>query len=197
MSVFEPFHSVGQQDALVIVDVQNDFCPGGALAVPDGDLVVPIINQISPLFSHCVATADWHPVNHCSFAEHGGLWPAHCVENTAGAQFHADLALGDVNMIVTKGSNPLHEEYSGFQPHVASHFQWWGIERVFVCGLALDFCVDATAHDAKKYGFETFVIVDATRPVFPNNVITKREEWHEQGIKVVYSATLLSIASPE
>lgn len=174
--------------ALIIVDVQNDFIPGGALAVKDGDQVVPLINGLQRKFSHVLATQDFHPVDHGSFAaNHPGkvpgelielagltqiLWPVHCVQGTWGADFHPDLETKSWESIFQKGKNPEVDSYSGFYDNakrgdtgLGNYLKSKGIEQVFVCGLALDYCVKFTALDAKDLGFDTALIVDATRAV--------------------------------
>lgn len=154
--------------ALIIVDVQIDFCPGGALAVPKGDKVVPVINQLVDLdFSLVVVTQDWHPVKHCSFLENGGIWPKHCVEGTTGADLHPALRLAKRDcVLIRKGREVKKDAYSGFDgTELCKILKDAGIEQVFIVGLATDYCVKATALDAKKEGFETFVIIDACRGV--------------------------------
>ncbi|NUM54900.1 MAG: nicotinamidase [Candidatus Hydrogenedentes bacterium] len=162
--------NINPTDALIVVDVQNDFCPGGALAVADGDGVVAGINRLLPLFSVTVFTRDWHPANHCSFSDHPEYvdksWPAHCVANTPGARFHTDLTLPDDAMIVSKGTDASKEAYSGFDgTALAESLRDANVGRVFVCGLATDYCVKATALDAVRNGFETYVIDDLCRGV--------------------------------
>lgn len=155
------------KDALVIVDVQNDFCPGGALAVPDGDKVIPPINALLKRASClAIATRDWHPKNHCSFQENGGPWPTHCVAGTKGVEFHPGLDLGRVSLIVSKGTDPEKEAYSGFEgTNLAVLLRQKGIKRVFVSGLATEYCVKATALDALKEGLQVVVLEDAIRGV--------------------------------
>jgi nicotinamidase/pyrazinamidase len=156
-------------DALIIVDVQNDFCPGGALPVPKGDEVVDPINSIIPLFSFVVATQDWHPNNHISFRDRGGPWPPHCVAGTWGAELHPRLRAEGISEFVKKGDDPDKEAYSGFDgTGLADILRSKGVERVFVCGLATDYCVKATALDAIRNGFKTYVVVDAVRAVDVN-----------------------------
>lgn len=177
-----------RNDALIIVDVQNDFCPGGTLAVADGDAVVSIINALAPRFGTVVATQDWHPVDHRSFAPHGGPWPIHCVAGTTGATFHPSLATAPIDLTVRKAILASEEAYSGFDgTDLAQQLQARGIQRVYVAGLALDYCVDATALDARKAGFDTYVIEDATRAVFPEQTAAKVDSWREAGIQVVTS----------
>lgn len=151
-------------DALVLVDVQSDFCPGGALPVPEGDRVVAPLNA---LLRHggvlAVATRDWHPPDHCSFAAQGGPWPVHCVAGTPGAAFHPDLDLTRIEHIVTNKATARDEEaYSGFQgTDLAALLRGRAIRRLVVGGLATDYCVKATALDARKECFEVFLLTDA------------------------------------
>ncbi|MEK7280616.1 MAG: isochorismatase family protein, partial [Nitrospirota bacterium] len=139
--------------ALIIVDVQNDFCPGGALPVIDGDKVVPVLNGYIKRFREegapVIATRDWHPNNHNSFKESGGIWPPHCVQGTLGAQFHPGLDLsGDVR-IISKGASPKDEAYSGFQgTYLATELKKKGIQTLYIGGLATDYCVKHTVLDA-------------------------------------------------
>jgi nicotinamidase/pyrazinamidase len=176
------------RDALIIVDVQNDFCPGGALAVGEGDTVVPVLNRIAGRFGTVVATQDWHPANHQSFKEQGGIWPVHCVAGEAGAELHADLDQSAIDLYVRKATTPEQEAYSGFDgTDLAEQLKARGVERVYVGGLALDYCVDATALDAKQAGFDTYVIRDATRAVFPEQSAEKEEGWRAAGVKTVAS----------
>ena len=156
-----------RQDALLIVDVQRDFCPGGALPVPEGDRVVPVVNRLLRLTTWLtVATRDWHPTNHCSFLAQGGIWPSHCVAESSGAAFHPGLTQAALRHIVSKGTDPNAEAYSGFQgTGLACLLRQEGVHRVFVCGLATDYCVKATVLDARKEGFEAVVIRDAIRGV--------------------------------
>ena len=153
-------------DALVVVDVQNDFLPGGALAVPGGDRVVPALNRYLKLFSdrslQICATRDWHPANHCSFREQGGPWPPHCVANTPGAAFAPALALPATAVVVSKGTDPRQEAYSGFQgTDLTERLRGAGVRRLFVGGLATEFCVLATVKDAIREGFSAFLLLDA------------------------------------
>jgi len=174
--------------ALLIIDVQNDFLPGGALAVPDGDAVVPIINSIQPYFDLVVTTQDWHPAHHKSFAaNHPGkevfdtivlnglpqvLWPPHCVQGSYGADFAPELLLNKVAAIIRKGMDAETDSYSGFFDNnkrnstgLLGFLKELLIDDVYVCGIAADYCVYYTAKDAVENGFNTFVIEDATRPI--------------------------------
>lgn len=157
-------------DALIVVDVQNDFCPGGALAVPDGDGVVPVVNTLVPQFQTRVFTRDWHPADHCSFAPEpafeDGSWPVHCVANSPGAALHPGLEVPLDALIINKGEDAAAEAYSGFDgTGLAEMLRTRGVTRVFVCGLATDYCVKQTALDAHAEGFDTVVITDACRGI--------------------------------
>jgi nicotinamidase/pyrazinamidase len=182
-------------DALIIVDVQNDFCPGGALAVADGDAVVPILNRLAAHFGTVVATQDWHPATHSSFAAQGGPWPPHCIAGTPGAAFHPDLDRSAIDLVVRKAMLTEQDAYSGFDgTDLAVQLRARGVRRVFVGGLALDYCVDATARDAQAAGFETTVITDATRAVFPEQGAAKEAAWRAAGIALTTSAALAAAA---
>jgi len=177
-----------ESDVLVIVDVQNDFCPGGALAVPDGDAVVALANRLGQGFTNVVLTQDWHPPGHLSFASsHAGkspydtvqapygtqvLWPDHCVQGTDGAAFHPGLDIGHAALVVRKGFRPEIDSYSAFFENdgatptgLAGALRERGLARVFLCGLATDFCVHYSALDARAQGFETVVVADACRAI--------------------------------
>ena len=158
------------EDALIIVDVQRDFCSGGALPVSEGDKIVPVLNRYIEKFSKAealiVATRDWHPPNHISFKSRGGTWPPHCVQGTPGAEFHPDLNLPAEVKIVSKASSPDKEAYSGFDgTSLEEELKNAGIRRVFVGGLATDYCVKSTVLDALKLGFKTVLLLDAIRGV--------------------------------
>ena len=157
-------------DALLIVDVQKDFCPGGALPVDDGDKIVPVINSwITAAVAKNVpvyASRDWHPVGHISFQERGGPWPPHCIQDSDGAKFHPDLALPDSTVIVTKGVRFDQDQNSAFdQTGLAAQLRKDGIRRLWVAGLAEDVCVLATVLDGCREGFEVALIEQATRPI--------------------------------
>ncbi|MGE5302322.1 MAG: bifunctional nicotinamidase/pyrazinamidase [Alphaproteobacteria bacterium] len=162
-------------DALIIIDVQNDFCPGGSLAVTGGDEVVPVLNQYIEQFRQAklpiFATRDWHPENTTHFKIHGGLWPPHCVQGTKGAEFRADLALPKDAVIVSAGIAPDEEGYSGFDGKdengagLADLLRAHGVERVFVGGIATDYCVKETVLDALRHGFKVVLLEDAVRGV--------------------------------
>ncbi len=157
-------------DALLLVDVQNDFCPGGALAVPEGDAVVPVLNRWIEAATEggvpVVATRDWHPPDHVSFEAQGGPWPPHCVQGTEGAAFHPDLALPDDAVVVSKATAPEAEAYSGFEgTGLADILRALGVRRVFVGGLATDYCVKATVLDALREGFEVRLVEGGHRGI--------------------------------
>lgn len=174
--------------ALIVVDIQNDFLPGGALAVPRGDETVAIANRLMPLFPTVVLTADWHPADHSSFAsQHAGkspydvvpmpygnqvLWPDHCVAGTSGADFAAELETVRAHAVIRKGTDKNCDSYSGFlaadrktPTGLAGYLKSRGVTTVFVCGLATDFCVAWTAQDASAAGFKTYLIEDASRAI--------------------------------
>jgi nicotinamidase/pyrazinamidase len=175
-------------NALIIVDVQNDFLPGGNLAVPGGDEIIPRVNSIQEAFALVVATKDWHPLMHKSFASaHAGtrpfekinlhghdqvLWPDHCIQGSEGAQFHRDLNTHRVEAIFRKGMDPEIDSYSGFYDNgyrkstgLAGYLRERKVRKVYVCGLAGDFCVYYTAKDSLKENFETYLIEDVTRSI--------------------------------
>jgi nicotinamidase/pyrazinamidase len=175
-------------DGLIVVDVQNDFCPGGALAVPDGDAVVEPINRLAGQFQFVVATRDWHPPDHSSFREQGGLWPVHCVRDTGGAQLHPKLHTSQIDAIVDKGRERDVEGYSGFeQTELERLLHDQGVDRVHLSGLALDYCVRATALDARRAGFDVVLHRGATRAINANEGDEERtlEELRGGGVEVV------------
>ncbi len=202
--------------ALILVDIQNDFLPGGALAVPEGDKVIPIANPLQPIFPVVVATQDWHPANHGSFAaNHRGknvfeqielnglpqtLWPMHCVQNTAGAELANALNSERIAKVFPKGTDPGIDSYSGFFDNghrkstgMGEWLKAQGVTEVFVCGLATDYCVKFTALDALQMGFKTHLIEDASRGVnlHPGDVVAAIQEMKHAGIQVVQSAELV------
>jgi nicotinamidase/pyrazinamidase len=157
-------------DALLIVDVQNDFLPGGSLAVPRGDEVVAVLNRYIEAFEvlglPVYATRDWHPEAHCSFRAQGGTWPPHCVAGTRGAEFAATLRLTSSATVISKATTPDADAYSGFQgTQLERHLHEAGIRRLFIGGLATDYCVLNTVRDARHLGFEVFLLSDAIRAV--------------------------------
>jgi nicotinamidase/pyrazinamidase len=176
------------QDILLVVDIQNDFCPGGSLAVPRGDEVVPLINRLAMRFKHVVLTQDWHPRDHLSFASaHPGmkpyqtidvaygsqiLWPDHCVQGTTGAELRKDLRIAHAELVLRKGYHREIDSYSAFYENdrkthtgLAGYLRERGFARIFVAGLAFDFCVRYSAEDARSEGFEVVVIEDACRGI--------------------------------
>ena len=162
--------AMGSGDGLLIVDVQNDFCPGGALAVPEGDTVVPVLNRWIEAARKAevpvYASRDWHPPDHISFSERGGPWPPHCIQDTAGAAFHPDLQLPEDAVVISKGQDPDRDQYSAFDDTgLAQRLRDEGIQRVWVGGLAQDVCVRATVIDGARAGFHVHLIRPATRPV--------------------------------
>ena len=157
-------------DALIAVDVQNDFLPGGSLAVPDGDAVVPALNRYLAAFAAralpVYATRDWHPPNHCSFREQGGIWPPHCVAATRGAEFADELALPQAAVVISKAATPTADAYSGFGgTELGAHLRAGRVARLFIGGLATDYCVLNTVRDALAEGFEVLLLADAIRAV--------------------------------
>ncbi len=158
--------SIGPEDALVIVDVQNDFLPGGALAVPEGDQVIDPINRIIDQFRLVIATQDWHPVDHKSFQEQGGPWPRHCVQGTPGADLSSRLKQEAIHKYIRKGVGREGMGYSPFEnPEMETTLREHNIQRLFVTGLATNYCVRATALDARQRGFEVVVLTDAVRGI--------------------------------
>ena len=201
-------------DVLIVVDVQNDFCPGGALAVPEGDAVALPIHRLAPLFRHIVLTQDWHPPDHSSFASsHPGmqpyqsiqlpygiqtLWPSHCVQGTPGAEFHPDLRLTQAELVLRKGFRPRIDSYSAFFENdrvtptgLAGYLAERGLTRPFFAGLAYDFCIGYSALDARRLGLEAFVIRDACRAIDLNGSVAAIEaEFASMGVAVVSSSDL-------
>lgn len=158
------------QDALIVIDPQVDFFPGGALGVPDGDATLPPMNRAIEIFTErglpVVVTRDWHPPNHCSFTSEGGPWPPHCVRGTSGAELHPDLDLPPLFTMVHKATATNREAYSDFDgTGLGDLLRSRGIRRIFVAGLALDYCVRATCLDAVDAGFEVVLLTNATRAV--------------------------------
>ncbi len=205
---------IGARDVLLVIDVQNDFCPGGALAVPRGDEVIPPIHRVAPRFQHIVLTQDWHPSNHSSFASsHPGknpydsirldygpqtLWPPHCVQGSRGAQFHPALQLPQAELILRKGFRPQIDSYSAFFENdrvtptgLAGYFSERGFARVFLAGLAYDYCVGYSALDARRLGLDAFVLRDASRAIGLNGSVAAIDaEFAKAGVNVVDSAGL-------
>ena len=204
------------QDVLLVTDLQNDFCPGGALAVPDGDAVIPVIHRIAPLFEHIILTQDWHPPGHHSFAHaHAGkhpfehvqlsygeqtLWPDHCVQGTPGAEFHPALQLTRAELILRKGFRPEIDSYSVFYENdrttatgLAGYLRERNLTRVFLTGLAYDYCVGYSALDARSLEFPVTIVRDACRAIDLNGSVAAIEkEFAEAGVKLIESASILT-----
>jgi len=196
-------------DVLIVIDVQNDFCPGGALAVPDGDAVIAPIHRVAERFEHVVLTQDWHTPDHTSFASaHAGkkpyeqielsygmqtLWPEHCVQGTRGAEFHPDLDVRPAELIVRKGFHRKIDSYSAFFENdratatgLGGYLKERGFRRVFLAGLAYDFCVGYSALDARRLGFEAVVLKDACRAIDLNGSAAAMErEFAKAGVRVM------------
>lgn len=205
---------ITKRDALLVIDVQNDFCPGGALAVPRGDEVVPVINWLVRLFPHVVLTQDWHPEGHLSFASsHSGeapfatvevaygkqtLWPDHCVQGSYGAALHKDLEIEKAELILRKGFHRQIDSYSAFLENdrvtktgLAGYLDGRGIERVFVAGLAYDYCVRYSAVDARTAGFDAVVIEDACRAIaLGGSVEETRADFLSRGVEQITAESL-------
>jgi nicotinamidase/pyrazinamidase len=200
---------ISDRDVLLVIDVQNDFCTGGALAVPGGEKVVPAINRIAQKFGNVVLTQDWHPPDHVSFASnHAGkrpfdtielaygrqvLWPNHCVQGTAGAEFHRDLQVTGANLVVRKGFRRGIDSYSALFENdyrtptgLLGYLRERELKTIFVAGLALDFCVRYSAEDARKAGLEVAVIEDACRGIdLDGSVVATHHSFRALGIPVV------------
>jgi nicotinamidase/pyrazinamidase len=189
--------------ALILVDIQNDFCPGGALAVAEGDAVVAVVNRLMPHFPLVVSTLDWHPANHISFREQGGPWPPHCVQNTFGAELHPALNTQYINHTFRKASTAERDAYSEFDGLDDRHrsldefLKSRGVKRVYLAGLATDYCVRATTLDALRLGYETYVVTDGVRAVNvePNDGVKALAEMQAQGAHLISSDTILQMAT--
>ncbi len=203
------------KDVLVVVDVQNDFCDGGALAVPEGQHIVPVINRMVGRFAAVVAAQDWHPPGHHSFASaHPGtspfetatldygeqtLWPDHCVQGTPGAEFHPDLETGRYDLVVRKGFRPEIDSYSAFYENdrttptgLEGYLRTRDLERAFFCGLAGDFCVFFSAIDAADAGLDSYYIEDACRDIdLDGSTAAARQAMQEKGVTVLTSDQVL------
>tara|TARA_Y100001935_G_C17311810_1_gene517329 strand:+ start:31064 stop:31696 length:633 start_codon:yes stop_codon:yes gene_type:complete len=202
------------KDALLIIDVQNDFCPGGKLAVPNGDEVIAPINALIPKFRHVIQTQDWHPADHSSFAsQHNArseyetielnygtqvLWPDHCIQGTTGAEFHPELNTVRSTAVIRKGFRAGIDSYSAFLENdkttktgLSGLLESIGIERVYLCGLATDFCVKWSALDATDFGFETILIKDAVRGIdLEDSVASAFREMDDAGVSIIHSTDL-------
>jgi nicotinamidase/pyrazinamidase len=187
-----PDFNLNQTDALIIADIQNDFLPGGALPIIDGDQIIPILNEYAKIFqaAHAtlVASRDWHPANHMSFVAQGGSWPPHCVQDTEGAKFNSNLKLPEGTLIVSKATDPKKEAYSVFDgTNLGVVLQSKGVKRIFIGGLATDYCVVNSVLDARRLGFEVLVLADATCgiDVKPGDVDRAFETMHDAGAEEV------------
>lgn len=183
-------YKIDETDAFIIVDVQRDFCPGGALPVPGSNQIIPVLNDYIKIFkqarAHIYATRDWHPPNHVSFESYGGVWPPHCIQETDGAKFHPKLRLPEDVIIISKATTPSKESYSGFGgTKLNVELKMKAIKRIFVGGLATDYCVKHTVIDALRLGFDTILLVDAIRGVNiqPNDSKKAIEETTKYGAK--------------
>ena len=194
MNTIDP---ITDTDALLVVDVQNTFCPGGTLPVADGDAVVAPINALMPRFAGRVyASQDWHPADHCSFAAQGGIWPPHAVRDTDDAALHPGLNAGAITQVVRKGVQSERDAYSAFDgTGLAAILRDAGVRRVFVVGLATDYCVKASALDARAAGFETVAVTDAMRAVnvAPGDGDAALSALRAAGVEVVTSVALLAV----
>ncbi len=182
-----------EKKALIIVDVQNDFCPGGALAAPEGDKVVPVINKLVDQFDYVLASKDWHPADTVHFQK----WPVHCVAGTPGAEFHPDLRTDKIDQVLLKGTGNKDDGYSAFEATNVDLAEWLRaheVDEVYVTGLTTEYCVKSTALDAVKNGFRTFVIRDAVRPVNPADEEAAYRDMEAAGIQVVTSSDVLQPA---
>jgi nicotinamidase/pyrazinamidase len=177
-------------DGLLLVDVQQDFCPGGALPVPEGDRVVPVLNRWLAAARRAglpvYASRDWHPARHLSFREQGGDWPPHCLQDSEGARFHPDLQLPDDVVKVTKGVRFDQDQYSALdQTGLAAQLQRDGVRRLWVGGLALDVCVQASVLDALSAGLSVMLLADAARPVAADKAEKVLAELQDAGAEIV------------
>jgi nicotinamidase/pyrazinamidase len=206
---------IGEHDVLLVVDVQNDFCPGGALAVAEGDAVIAPIHRVASLFQHIILIQDWHPAHHSSFAtSHPGkrpyeqvelsygaqtLWPDHCIQSSKGAEFHTDLHLPQAELILRKGFDREIDSYSAFFENdratptgLAGYLEKRALTRVFLAGLAYDYCVGYSALDARNIGLQAFVLRDACRAIDLNGSVKEIEaEMAKAGVHIIETAALL------
>jgi len=182
----DPRQVLRSGDALIVVDVQIDFCPGGALPIDRGDEVVPVLNRWIAAAAEAglpiCASRDWHPRHHLSFKESGGEWPVHCAQDSVGARFHPELRLPADALVVTKGVRFDRDQYSAFdETGLATELRMRGVRRLWIGGLAQDVCVRATVLDARREAFDAIVIADATRPVTPSGGTRANEEMRQAG----------------
>jgi nicotinamidase/pyrazinamidase len=185
--------TLGPGDALLVVDPQVDFCPGGALAVPGGDAIFPAVNRVAGQAPLVVASRDWHPADHVSFAARGGPWPAHCIAGTPGAEFHPALDAARIAKVVSKGTDRDREAYSAFDgTELADWLREQGVHRVLVSGLATDYCVLASVLDGRRQGFEVLVLEDGIGAVevHPGDGDRALAEMREAGAETVASDQL-------
>jgi nicotinamidase/pyrazinamidase len=190
-----------QGSALILVDIQNDFCPGGALAVNGGDRIVPTVNRLIRQFPLVISTQDWHPANHISFENRGGPWPPHCVQGTRGAELHPDLVTGTIAHTFRKASSPEKDDYSEFAGRdgqgrsLDELLKSLGVDKLYVVGLATDYCVLETVLDGIKYGYEVYAVTDAMRAVNvnPDDGEKALEKMAGNGAHLVTSDLVLSL----
>jgi nicotinamidase/pyrazinamidase len=203
------------RDVLIVVDVQNDFCPGGALGVTDGDAVLPIANHLIALFDHVVITQDWHPQGHSSFASsHAGrsplesievdygtqtLLPDHCIQGSDGARFHEDLNVDEADIVIRKGRDPMIDSYSAFFENdkttptgLSGYLATRSLSRIFLVGLATDFCVHFSALDAQREGFDVTLIEDGCRAIdFNGSLVQAMSDMRDSGVRFAKSAMIV------
>lgn len=182
-------------DALLIVDAQNDFFPGGSLGVPDGDQIIPILNELITKAKQnnipIIASRDWHPANHISFKENGGIWPVHCVQDSTGSHFHPDVHIPDSALIINKAFDVDKEAYSAFEGEtldgksLTQVLNGMGVKRLWVAGLALDYCVKDSVLDGVQEGFQINVLLDATRAIDTEAQDKVIEEIKQSGGKII------------
>ena len=191
-----------QDSALILVDIQNDFCPGGALAVNEGDRIVPIANKLIPRFPLVISTQDWHPANHVSFIARGGPWPPHCVQGTAGAALHDDLKTDKIAHYFRKASVPDKDDYSEFAGideqgrSLDEVLRAHGVTSIYVVGLATDYCVLETVLDGLKYSYEVYAVTDAMRAVNvnPDDGETALRKMESTGAHLITSREVIDLA---
>lgn len=202
--------------ALIIIDLQHDFLPGGSLEVKNSDIVIPVINSISPKFDLVIATQDWHPENHSSFASNNTgakpfetielngmdqiMWPDHCIQGTEGAEITTELNPKPVETIIRKGMDPEIDSYSGFYDNhhkkdtgLAGFLRARKVKKIFISGLAADVCVYYTTKDAIDEGFETYLIDDGTRAIDDEKYIEQKKELVDKGVKIISSADITAL----
>ncbi|MEA2688789.1 MAG: nicotinamidase/pyrazinamidase [Candidatus Eremiobacteraeota bacterium] len=193
-------YDIQPDDALVVVDVQHDFLPGGALGVAEGERIFAPIDELAPRFARVYATRDWHPEDHSSYAQYGGPWPVHCVAGTHGAAFDDRLDLAHVDEVIDKGTARDTDGYSGFAATTLDRdLREHGVRRVFVCGLATDYCVKSTALDARAAGFDVIVLEDASAAVNvqPGDEARALDELRTAGVAIAHSTDVTGSAAAE